>query len=572
MNRGALPVYSTPMIPVAEPPHEPEDGPLALARALIAGVGRYKFRLTAWIATCALLAAVYAHTIVPSYTASARLLLEPRRPASVVRDGSSQLDVYQAESEFQAIRSERLLAYVFSRLDPQGNLSVSQPEATAGQSTAPGGVPNRPDRLEIAKQPQPSSQPASFIAYVREQVGSMIDVQIDPPPAEVARQEAFANFVSNVGLNRVGQSYVVEISFTSPNPALASSVANAIVSAYLWQSLALKADAAVNGGEFLQPRVDALSAQAHAAAAAVVAGTIPDTPTPDADARIIGAALQPLEPSAPRTKLIIALGSVLGLISGSFTIFAAQAMDRRVYTPAAVSRATGLPCLAAVPEVSRRRLRRAQVDTGAIVLSHPQEAFATAIRDLRSSLSIGLPSGRGKGSHVVAVASWARGAGCTLISQNLARVIRGGGRRVTLIDADLQGAVGNRPGEPPAKASSLADMLIAGARPEEVSFLSLDGVDMLPGPSRDVATNYFADLGGPEMGNLVDYARTHGDVLLDLPPLSAAVDAKAAALQADGVVIVVVAGRTTTDDLASALRALRQIGANVIGVVLNRVK
>ena len=41
-------------------------------------------------------------------------------------------------------------------------------------------------------------------------------------------------------------------------------------------------------------------------------------------------------------------------------------------------------------------------------------------------------------------------------------------------------------------------------------------------------------------------------------------------LKLDGVVIVVEAGRTTTDDVQRALTALSRAGATVIGTILNR--
>ncbi|MBL7405968.1 lipopolysaccharide biosynthesis protein, partial [Escherichia coli] len=91
---------------------------------------------------------------------------------------------------------------------------------------------------------------------------------------------------------------------------------------------AAKADAAKNGAEFLQGRVNALASQARSAAAAVTEGTLPDAPTPDADARVIGAALQPLKPSAPRKTLILGLGAMIGLVGGLLAVALLQAFDR----------------------------------------------------------------------------------------------------------------------------------------------------------------------------------------------------------------------------------------------------
>ena len=60
-------------------------------------------------------------------------------------------------------------------------------------------------------------------------------------------------------------------------------------------------------------------------------------------------------------------------------------------------------------------------------------------------------------------------------------------------------------------------------------------------------------------------------VLLDSPPLLAVADAIALAQAVDGVLLVVVAGRTQRQTARQAVEGLRQVGANLVGVVLNAV-
>jgi hypothetical protein len=337
----------------------------------------------------------------------------------------------------------------------------------------------------------------------------------------VVRQIAFINYAGRVGARRLGQSYAIEVSYTSSDPTLARRVANAVASAYLWQSLALKADAARNGAEFIQGRVNALTAQATVAATAIAAGRLPDSATPDADARVIGAALQPLSKSAPRTGLIVALGGVFGFISGLAAIAVTAALDRRIRTPEGLARATGLPCLAMVPEASRGRgsLRSSQADLLSLASSNPESDFAAAIRDLRTSIMLGCTAPRGKSNQAVALVSWAPNAGCTVICSNLAQITHDAGKKVTLIDTGLH-----------------------------------------PRAYR----------GAPEMAQIIDDARLVGEVLVDLPPLCDSADAKAAATYVDAVVIIIAAGQTTIEEAGAALQALKSVRANVIGAVLNR--
>jgi succinoglycan biosynthesis transport protein ExoP len=222
------------------------DGPMAVISAALKAAKRHKFVVALWILFCVGLALLYANTATPLYTATATLLLEPRRQAG---SGSSEgalapsLDVGRAESELQVLRSERLLANVFNSL----------------------GLANNP---EFGLPPSAKAEPSGL------SLKSLLGIPEPPPPSpEIVQQRQFETFAQNFGVRRVGQSYVVEVAYTSTNPTLARRIANAAVSAYLWQSIAAKADAAKNGAEFLQGRVNALSSQARSAAAAVACRT-----------------------------------------------------------------------------------------------------------------------------------------------------------------------------------------------------------------------------------------------------------------------------------------------------------
>jgi succinoglycan biosynthesis transport protein ExoP len=539
MNRETLPGSRFSAIgwpEIAQAPPMREDGPIALAIATTRLVRGHKLKLAFWCAACMGLAWLYALTIPPSYTAMATVLLESRRPAPAPGQDAALtwfLDTNRAESEVQVIRSERPLRIVF-------------------------------DSLGLATHPEFTWEQPGIFAQLRRVGAALSFSPAQPPIADEAQQIAFTKFAQRLGVRRVGQSYVVEVSYTSANATLARRVANATVSAYLWQSLALKADAAMNGADF-QGRVNALVAQARAALAAVGAGTLPDAATPDADARVLGAALQPLGPSSPRTGLIVTLGSVLGLMSGLFVLALGNALDRRVRTPEDLTRAAGLPCLASVPD-TRQLKRRVGTDIATTALRRVEGALAAAVHELQMSILLALP--HRDANHAIALVSWSPQSGCTLLCATLARMLRDSGQHVTLIDADVHRA--ERILTNQAGGTSLADALTNGARVNELNLVGCDGIALLPALSQDPAKNRLAFLGAPQMRHIIDDTRQRSTVVIDLPPLCVGADAKAAASYVDAVVLVAVAGRTTSDELASAVRALKSVRANVIGTVLNR--
>ena len=293
-----------------------------------------------------------------------------------------------------------------------------------------------------------------------------------------------------------------------------------------------------------------------------------------ADARVIGAALQPLRPSVPRTGLILALGGILGLISAIVIPALGSILDRRVRTAIQLTRETGIACLATVPEASDRNgsALRSAAEMDVLAVSHPESAFAAAVRDLRTSIKLAVSPEQIGGNHVIAFVSLAPNAGCSLLCMNLARLIQRGGKKVTVIDADLHGVERGLVGNDSLVGSTLVDALTKNDPVDQIVFLDLDGIAVLPARSLDTHSNYFVDLHDPKVAAILEFARSRGDVLLDLPPLSDSADARALAIQADAVVIVVTAGRSTIDEIKDAVRSLESLEANLIGAVINRAK
>ena len=112
-----------------------------------------------------------------------------------------------AESQLQVIRSERLLYTVFDALN-LSNDSTLRPGPLSFGSRIVNGI------AALFRKPQTGGD--------------------DKDALEAA---AFDAFTGRVGARRVGQSYVMEVSYTSGNPSEARRLANAIVSGYLGQQL-----------------------------------------------------------------------------------------------------------------------------------------------------------------------------------------------------------------------------------------------------------------------------------------------------------------------------------------------
>ncbi|RYC29463.1 lipopolysaccharide biosynthesis protein [Lichenibacterium minor] len=522
-----------------------DEGPMVIMAGVAAAARRRAVPLAAWVLLCLAAAAWYLHVTPPSYTATATMILDPKRAATPMGETAAAvlppvLDSAAAESQIQVIRSERLLSSVF-------------------------------DALDLADAPSLRPGPPGLKARVVDAVAGLFRAPHSAVDDKAARDAAaFDAFTGRVGARRIGQSYVVEVAYTSGDPTEARRLANAVVSGYLGQQVSFKLAAAQNGAEYLQGRVKALGDEVRVANAGILAGTVPATLLPDADARVIGAALEPLGRSAPKSGLVVGFAAVFGLLFGLFAVAVLNGLDRRVRSTDQLERATGLPCLGSIPDIRRRKgfAKRPLGEMARLARREPDGRFAAAMRDTRTSILLAL---EGKRGHALGVTSWAEGAGRSLVAANLAGVVALSGSPVTLVDADIHRADGGLTALGTPVARSLTESLLdpTGATPPDTVRFD-EHLGLVPARSAGGAGGFDAYLGAPGLPRLVEGWRTQGDVVVDLPALASGGDARAAAARLDGVVIVVEAGRTTTDDVERAVNALSRAGATVVGTILNR--
>lgn len=520
---------------------EMNDGPAALVRELGSLAWVHRHRLIACTVAGFILAGLYAHSLPRTYVSTATLLLEPRQAAIPGQDAGPQqnLDLNRADSELQIISSERLLSEVFGRLNLEDNPELG---------------------------PQPPSMIGSVIAWAKQTIGlagpsTPDDVntasKVTATAEENARQAAFGKFSKHLAVRRVGQSYVIEIQYTSVDPSVPARVANAAVSGYIMQAVSFKAETVRARSEALQGRLEALAAQVTAASDAMKRGELPAIPTPDADARVIGAALPPLAPSGPRVTLITILGGILGFLAGSSLIALNFARDRKVTSAEELARETGVPCLGSFLDTEKGY---------AGPFRELSSDCAVSIRDLRTSIEISCSTLRNERSLVIAFVAWGEGELTSFLSMGLSQLIKAGSRDVTLFQsAEWFHRLNENDGAP---SHSLVDIALSDLQPGPFSFQNIRGVAVLPIHSTNVDANLLADFRHPRVSKVLTAARDRGDVILDLPPITNSKDALALATYADAVIFVAHIGKTSIGEVNSAVQQLRRARAKVIGTVL----
>ena len=496
------------------------------------------------------IASAYALMATPVYQSTATLILQPSR--TIDNKGldtpPGDLDLIRVDSELSIIKSERLLSYVFEKLHLAGKTQrAGTPSATIdkGSTSLLGGF-NWFLRLSDSTETDARSQQSQ----------------------NSAQRAAYEAFAARVSATRIGQSFVIAITYSSPDAQESARNANALASAYLLQSIESKYKLAMAGGEVLQGRLQTLASEVDIATQAVVAGALPERPTPDADARVIGAPQVPLQPSSPKKRIAIAFGAVLGLALGIVFITLRAVFDKRVRDAKDLAEETGIPTLGTLPI--------ALTDAAAARHSTPHAAFdalppderaraIAAIRDLRTTIELTSRANRRTGNLVLAVAGCDDQASGLQIAAGLSELINRGGRNATvLFDNDpWQGVVVGTPAP-----ASLADAVINSKSLTDSVLRTNSEIMTIPihSPIEDI--NLYADFQSPAAKRVMDVIGNHGDLIMALPSLSKSAIGLALATYADAVIIVAIADKSTKDDVLETYNRFHRAGANVIGTVV----
>lgn len=278
------------------------------------------------------------------------------------------------------------------------------------------------------------------------------------------------------------------------------------------------------------------------------------------EARVIEPGVAPQFQSSPNKSQDAVLGFITGALTAVLALSAWALLDRRVRSSLALAEVSDLPLLGFVP-------RRRRGWHGAAMLLSPNGSAAEAYRQVRSGLRFAAVE---KPIGVLAVTSSVASEGKTTVSVNVALAYVEMGQRVILIDADLR-----RPNVASMlgleNAVGLASILVDSVRVEDAVIRTASGLDVLT--AGELAPNPAQLLASHKMKELVEALRPHYDfIVIDTAPLLSVADATIIAQYADSSVVVVNARKTTKAQLERCLGALRGVGANLAGFVLNNVR
>jgi capsular exopolysaccharide synthesis family protein len=288
---------------------------------------------------------------------------------------------------------------------------------------------------------------------------------------------------------------------------------------------------------------------------------VQDDEVPAADARIISPADVPETPAFPDMARMSGTATALSFVLAVAWVGFRERPGQTFRNAVQVQRATGLPTLALVPQIPRRFRRNA-------VLDRQKSVYAESLRSLIASLRLADGEEAG-GGRVIMVASAGQGEGKSLLAFSLARTLAALGQRVALVDADIR-----RPSLHSylrlSRAPGLSDHLDDSTGTIDLHRDERTGMMFLPAGKPNIKASNL--LGSAAFADaLRTLAAEHDAVIVDTPPVLAAVDARLIATVAHRVIYAVRWGETSREAAIEGLRLLEMAGGSVAGVVLTQV-
>lgn len=274
---------------------------------------------------------------------------------------------------------------------------------------------------------------------------------------------------------------------------------------------------------------------------------------------VIRPATTPGSPVAPRTRLNVAVGFILGLAIGAGLALLRATFDTSIKSVEQFTEVTGATSLGTIPQ-----------DPGAAknpLVMLGGSTVAESYRTLRTNLQyvdIDNPP------RSVVITSCLPLEGKSTTAANLAIALAQGGAKVLLVEADLRRprlaeylglTAGSGLTDVLTGKVDISDAIIAWQR-GLVDFLPAGGIP--PNPSELLGSRQMAEL-------LSDLRGRYDMVILDSPPLLPVTDAAILATVADGAILVARYGKTHKEQAASAADSVRHVNARLYGAVLNFV-
>ncbi len=260
----------------------------------------------------------------------------------------------------------------------------------------------------------------------------------------------------------------------------------------------------------------------------------------------------------PRTLMNTGLAGATSAMIGLGVAFLIEYLDDTVRSPNDVEQAAGLETVGAIG--------RSDADRKLVIADEPLSPVSEAFRKLRTNLEF---LGIERQLRTVLVTSPGPREGKSMVAANLAAAAAQAGRRVILVEADLRQPSIAAAFERTSKVG-LTTALVENRLDGKIQATEIEGLRFLGAGEKP--PNPAEMLGSERMRHVLERLLQEAElVVIDTAPVLPVADSLVLAQYVDGVLLVVDLGHTSRSAVLQAVQSLRQVGANLVGAVLNNV-
>ena len=203
-----------------------------------------------------------------------------------------------------------------------------------------------------------------------------------------------------------------------------------------------------------------------------------------------------------------------------------------------------------------------------VTQNDPKNPAAEAYRVIRTSVQF---AQAGKELQTIALTSCTLNEGKSTTIANMAVVLTQAGKSVLLIDCDMRNPTVHKNFNLSNKIGLSSCISMGTAVADAVQATGIEGLDALT--AGVIPPNPSELLGSEQMKNLLQRAKEQYDyVLIDTPPVMPVTDALIVSRFVDGMILVIASAEVKVEMARDVKNQLVHAGANILGVVLNKVR
>ncbi len=399
-----------------------------------------------------------------------------------------------------------------------------------------------------------------------------------------------------IKVSNVKTSNVLSITARSHDPKLAANLANTWAQAFITVNLDVSHKGAQSKREFLEGQAKEMKdrlnnpelrlndeSKADELIYAQLLQSLQqaqiEEKVNDAGIVVVDNGLVPEKPVSPKKSQALLLGLLLGLAIGLQGAFLRERFQDRIKHEDQLKKATGLANLAVIPDYKEeypegmsppkpdeRFSPKVLIQNKVFLHAYYRESF----KILRTNLTYAKAD---KSLKVLSVLSSGQEEGKSLVNSNLAVSLAQAGKATLLVDADLRKSSVRKVFGLENGVETGLPLALTGQKPwrEMIRPSGVENLDLLP---NTVTPPDPAELlGSATMRKIIEELRnTYDYVIIDGAPILPVTDSVVLSTLLDGVILLARWDSTRAHDLTKALTHLRNVGAPVLGTVLNYVQ